>query len=70
MIENMETMMMTGIEIEFASDNELFDRLDFIENLTNIKGYEIDFSDFKNEWNLICDELDFRTSPDKSENGD
>lgn len=55
--------MMDGTEVKFSSDCELFDRLEFIEKLTSIKGYEIDFSTYENEWNSICDELDNRTKP-------
>ena len=56
---------MTGIEIVSTTDKRLIDRIDFLDCLLNIDGWEWHGTNFLPELDLIYGELEKRTAPTK-----
>lgn len=58
---------MTGIEIISASDKRLFDRVEFLDCMINIEGWEFNHTKYEDEQHLIYGELEKRTAPKRNE---
>lgn len=54
---------MTGIEIVSTTDKRLLDRIEFLDCLINIKGWQWSVEHYIDEQELIYDELEKRTKP-------